>query len=101
MPILQIRGLPKEEAAVKSMLSAGTVERQKAMDLRPHYVWGTWKDIPFAHYVEGGKAIKSRPEDTHPPLVDFLAFEGRPQEKIERAILVAAKVITETLGLGK
>jgi hypothetical protein len=42
-----------------------------------------------------------QPRDTHPPLVQVIAFEGRDQELIGRVLTTVAETLVRELGLGE
>lgn len=67
------------------------------MDLAPHHVWATWNDIEPGLYVEGDNPARIQPYDTHPPLVDVTAFEGRSSSQIEEVLECIGNALSRAL----
>jgi phenylpyruvate tautomerase PptA (4-oxalocrotonate tautomerase family) len=65
----------------------------------PTGTWATWQEIAPGRYAEGGDAPAFQPAATHPPLVELLAFEGRPPELVERMLETVAEVLVRELEL--
>ena len=100
MPIVEIQALPQPShvdprAAVKAVAQAVA----EAMGLPARQVWAAWRTIESGHYVEGDVAADAQPRGTHPPIVNVIAFQGRPEEMIERVLTAVADTLTRQLDL--
>lgn len=74
-------------------------ETATLMKISENQVWATWVTIAPGNYVEGSIAEEKQPTLTHPPIVNLLAFEGRPQSLIEQVIRKAAEILSSELEL--
>jgi phenylpyruvate tautomerase PptA (4-oxalocrotonate tautomerase family) len=100
MPVIQIRALPQREGVdVKKALAALCAAVAEVYGCESAHVWATWQCIEPGRYVEGGSGAGLQPEDTHPPIVDILCFEGRSPELIESLLERAAEVLSRELGI--
>lgn len=102
MPVITIRALPQPSigrAEITRVLSAVSVAAAHAFGVPGRQVWSTWQDIGPGHYVEGAEPASEQPPDTHPPLVDVVAFHGRGEEMIAAALEAIAAAIARELGL--
>ena len=100
MPIFEIKALPQKpgvdhQEAMKKLC----LEIAALMKLPEHQVWATWDFIEPGNYVEGGKTADVQPDSTHPPIVNLLAFEGRPETLMEEVIVRSADVLSSELKL--
>ncbi len=87
MPVIQINALPQHEKVnVTAVLSALTTEVARIMDLPTRQVWATWQWIEPKFYVEGDVPATVQPTDTHPPLVNIIAYQGRSPEMIKQVL---------------
>ena len=50
-------------------------------------------------YVEGSKAAQHQPSESHPPIGELIAFEGKSPAVIEAVLEAAAAALTESLGV--
>lgn len=100
MPIIRVSALPQPPDIDPSRVLK-TLCRKAAEPLGApaHTVWGTWHTIPAGLYVEGENASRTQPASTHPPIVEFIAFEGRPPALIEKVLTTIADVLAEELRL--
>lgn len=100
MPIFEIKALSQKQG----------IDRQKAMKtlcqeiaaimkLSEHQVWATWTSILPGDYVEGGNSAETQPDSTHPPIVNLIAFEGRPDSLVENVINHTAKILCKELNI--
>jgi phenylpyruvate tautomerase PptA (4-oxalocrotonate tautomerase family) len=100
MPIITINALPQPETAdIPDVIKRVSIAVAEAMNIDPKLVWTTWQTIEPNHYTEGQNPAAEQQHDTHPPIVNLLAFEGRPTETIERAILAIAETLCQALNL--
>ncbi|MBL7670318.1 MAG: hypothetical protein JNM39_07510 [Bdellovibrionaceae bacterium] len=98
MPIFEIRALPQKpgvnhQAAMKRLCC----EIATIMKISERQVWATWAPILPGDYLEGGNSANIQPDSTHPPIVNLVAFEGRPESLIEKVINQAAVILCEEL----
>ncbi len=101
MPVVAIRALPQPG----SFLPGPTCCRlalalAPIMGVPPRAVFVTWQEIPPDHYAEGDTLASTQPRDTHPPLVELHAWQGRSPETIETALTAIVTVLEEDLSLG-
>src|SRR6478672_6525131 len=100
MPVIEIKSLPANASTdVSETLKSLCTEVAREMDLPARTVWATWETLEPGGYAEGSSAPQSQPEDTHGPLVNIIAFEGRTPEMIERVLHRTASVLTREMGL--
>jgi phenylpyruvate tautomerase PptA (4-oxalocrotonate tautomerase family) len=100
MPVVRISALP-QPGGVEPERTLAAVTHALADLLReePSGSWATWTEIPPGRYVEGAEAPSLQPAATQPPLVDVIAFEGRPPEVVERMLTAVAEVLEREVGL--
>jgi hypothetical protein len=100
VPVIRVHGLPqKDPARVPAALEKACAAVAEAYGCKLKQVWATWQDIAPGHYIEGADAARSQPGETHPPIAEILAFEGRAPETIEKTVEAAAAALSEGLGL--
>ncbi|MCB0356818.1 MAG: hypothetical protein KDD40_07410 [Bdellovibrionales bacterium] len=100
MQILEVKALPqKDPTRIKSALKKTAVAISEVYGCKPEQVWATWEEIRPGWYVEGENEVNVQPKDTHPPIAQLTCFEGRNGEQIEELLKVAAKVLSESLGI--
>jgi phenylpyruvate tautomerase PptA (4-oxalocrotonate tautomerase family) len=87
-------GHPPERA-----LAAVTHALAELLGEEPGGSWATWEAIPAGRYAEGGESPAFQPASTHPPLVEVVAFEGRPPELVARMLETVADVLARELEL--
>jgi hypothetical protein len=100
MPVIQINALPQKpgvdpQAVMKSLCRSLAA----VMGLKEKQIWATWETIQPGMFVEGSVAALVQPEATHPPVVNLIAFEGRPKELINRMLECVAQTLSEGLGI--
>ena len=99
MPVIQINALPQHEKVnVTAVLAALTTEVARIMDLPARQVWATWQWIEPKFYVEGDVPAVVQPTDTHPPLVNIIAYQGRSPEMIKQVLESIADTLCTQLG---
>jgi phenylpyruvate tautomerase PptA (4-oxalocrotonate tautomerase family) len=100
MPVFQIRALPQKKdfdpVPVMKRLCSQVAE---VMKLESRHVWATWEELKPGYYVEGEVEAREQAACTHPPIVNFIAFEGRSPEMIREALEIAARVIATSMEL--
>lgn len=100
MPIFEIKALPQKQGVNQHAVMKKLCQEIAAlMKLPEHQVWATWQPIAPGNYVEGGKGAEVQPESTHPPIVNLIAFEGRPESLMEQVIIRAADILSSELKL--
>ncbi len=96
MPVLKIMALPPPpEVDVTAVLSATCVELARVAGVPAHAIWATFLPLAPAHYVEGETAATGAERDTHPPLVELIAFEGRSDALIAAMLETTARCLAE------
>lgn len=53
------------------------------------------------NYTEGDQLADEQPEQTHPPIVNVIVFEGATQEKIEKMLKSIADTLCKELKLAE
>jgi phenylpyruvate tautomerase PptA (4-oxalocrotonate tautomerase family) len=102
VPIVRISALPQPGGVEpERALAAVTHALADLLGEEPSGSWATWTEIPPGRYAEGGDAPALQPAATHPPLVDVIAFEGRPPDVVERMLTTVAEALERELGLGR
>lgn len=100
MPVVRISALPQRGGhPPERALAAVTYALAELLGEDPSGTWATWHQIPAGRYVEGGDAPAFQPAATHPPLVELVAFEGRPPELVARMLETVADVLARELEL--
>jgi phenylpyruvate tautomerase PptA (4-oxalocrotonate tautomerase family) len=100
MPVVRISALPQPGGLEpERALAAVTHALADLLGEEPTGTWATWDEIPPGRYVEGGDAPALQPAATHPPLVEVIAFEGRPPDLVERVLTTVAEVLESELRL--
>lgn len=100
MPVVRISALPQRVGRPpERALAAVAHALAELLDEDPSGTWVTWHEISAGRYVEGGDAPEYQPATTHPPLVELVAFEGRPPELVERMLETVADVLARELEL--
>ena len=100
MPVVRISALPQPRGAdPERALAAVTHALADLLGEEPSGNWATWTEIPPGRYVEAADAPALQPPATHPPLVDVIAFEGRPPDLVERMLTTVAEVLERELRL--
>lgn len=98
MPVIRIAALPQAEGVnVSSIITAVSTRAAEALGIPPQQVWTIWHSIEPGHYCEGDDVAQSQPRDTHSPIVDIMAYEGRSPELIKKTLDVVAKTLCEHL----
>jgi phenylpyruvate tautomerase PptA (4-oxalocrotonate tautomerase family) len=100
VPVVRISALPQPGGLEpERALAAVTQALAGLLGEEPSGSWATWEEIPPGRYAEGDDAPALQPPATHPPLVELIAFEGRPPEVVERMLTTVAEVLERELGL--
>jgi hypothetical protein len=102
MPVFEIKALPQKSGVLPQVaLKKLCCEIATLMQISESQVWATWQTIEPGLYVEGGVAAELQPDKTHPPIVNLIAFEGRPQALMEKVVERAAEILSSELQLGQ
>lgn len=100
MPVVHLRALPQPAGVdVTAAARRLCVELARITGGAPKSFWATWETLEPGRYVEGDTPATVQPRDTHPPLVEIVAFEGRDEAEIERILRAVADVLCDALGL--
>lgn len=100
MPVLRIKALPqKDPLRVRDAMSATCLAIAEVYGCAPRQVWATWETIEPGFYVEGDIAADLQPPDSHPPIATLTCFEGRSAGDIEHLLTIAARTLSEALGM--
>jgi len=102
VPVVRISALPQLDSVdIPSVLAAVTRDLAALLDEHPGGTWAAWETIRPGRYAEGSQTPEVQPRDTHPPLVQVIAFEGRDPELVERMLTTVAGTLVQELGLGE
>lgn len=100
MPVIEIKALPQKEwISVPNVIKKLSAKVAQVIGEEPKHVWSTWETIKSEHYIEDNHESPLQPSGTHPPIVKILAFEGRPQELVEKLMSTVAEVLVKELEL--
>lgn len=100
MPVISIRALPQQPGVDRTAAMSNATQAVAAvLGIDPRRVWATWTEVVPALFVEGGVVAERQPQTSHPPLVDIVAFEGRPPELVERIVRAVVDALAEGLSL--
>jgi phenylpyruvate tautomerase PptA (4-oxalocrotonate tautomerase family) len=98
MPVIHILALPQSsEVKIPTVVAAVSSRVASVMNIPPQQVWTIWRTVEPAHYCEGGDVAKTQPRDTHPPVANIMAYEGRTPEMISRVLEAIAQTLCEHL----
>lgn len=94
MPVIEIRALPQKAGVDRAAAMSRACEAlAAAAGVRPGAMWATWAELDPALYVEFDARVAVQPDESHPPLVEIVAFEGRSPETIEAMIVAVAQAL--------
>lgn len=100
MPVITVRALPQPPGVDRTRVCARlAVEVAGVLGLNPRRVWCTWQTLEPGCFLEGDEPAVLQPRATHPPIVDVLAFEGRPPALVVQVLERVAAVLTAELDL--
>ena len=100
MPVLQIHALPqKNPERIPKALKDTCAAIAEAYECPIEHVWATWVEIKPGLYVEGRNSADIQPDATHPPIAQLICFEGKSPQQVEKVLLVAAKTLSDGLGI--
>jgi hypothetical protein len=98
--VIQVRALPQQQGVdIGAAAVAVTVSVATELGEEPRGTWVAWQTIEPGGYTEGDEAPDFQPRATHPPLVEVVAFEGRPPELVERVLVAVAETLAAALRL--
>lgn len=102
MPSIRVRALPqKEDAEVSTVLNELCEIVAECLGAPVAQVRAIWQTIDAGSYAEDGVFPKVQPYDTHPPIVELVAFIGRTPEVITNAVEQVANTLVKGLGLSE
>jgi phenylpyruvate tautomerase PptA (4-oxalocrotonate tautomerase family) len=100
MPIIHIEALPpREDLDIHAMCEKVSERVAAIMGIPARQVWTIWRPIEPGQYLEGDVAADLQPFDTHPPIVNIEAYEGRPPEMIAAVLKTVAQMLAKHLGI--
>ena len=100
MPVIQIRSLPLEQDVdLGDVVAAVTADFAERTGIAAEHVSATWTLLAPGHYAVAGESAASQPSDTHPVLVDLLAPDFNPPERIEAMLRAAAASVSQRAGV--
>lgn len=100
MPVISIRALPQAPGVDRAAaMSKATTAVAAVLGIDARRVWATWTEVEPGLFVEGDVVAQVQPQTTHPPIVDIIAFEGRPPELVERIVRAVVDALGEGLSL--
>jgi phenylpyruvate tautomerase PptA (4-oxalocrotonate tautomerase family) len=100
MPVIRISALPQNpDIDIAEVIKAVSCGAALALEIKPNQVWTIWQAIDSGQYCEGRNVAAAQPRDTHPPIVEIMAYEGRSPEMIRRTLETVAAIIAEQLKL--
>lgn len=100
MPVIEIKALQQKEwISVPIVLKKLATKIAQVIGDQDKKVWATWDTVKPEHYVEGTVESPHQPAGTHPPIVKIIAFEGRPQELIDKMMAAVAELLVKELEL--
>ncbi|MBI4242518.1 MAG: hypothetical protein HY606_00360 [Planctomycetes bacterium] len=102
MPIIQIQSLPQKPSIIRdNAIRKLCTEVSKQCGIPEKNVWATWEIMEPRNYTEGDQLADEQPEQTHPPIVNVIVFEGATQEKIEKMLKSIADTLCKELKLAE
>jgi hypothetical protein len=100
VPVVRIAALPQPPGVeVERVLAAVTAAVAAVLEEDPRGTWATWSELPPGRYAEADDAPALQPRSTHPPLVELVAFEGRPPALVARMLEAVADALARELRL--
>ena len=100
MPFIHVRSLPLagdfDPAAALPAIS-DAFARDTGID--EEHVTVTWETIAPHHYASAGRTAAEQPEDSHPVLVDVLAPDFHPDDRIEAMLRSVAASVARQAGV--
>lgn len=100
MPFIHVKSLPLDNALATDTLVEGIVaDFTAATGIDLEQVTATWEFLRPGYYAAEGTAPCSQPEASHPVLVDLLAPDFNPPERIETMLRAVAGSIAKRAGI--
>ena len=97
MPVIHVAALPQGEAVDLERVAGELAARAgAALGCPPGHVWVTWRTLDA--YAEGDETTREARAGTHPPVAEILAYEGRDDAAVRRALEAVADALVELLG---
>ncbi len=98
MPVISIKSLPPDNKINTSgVLKKLCTEFAARNGYKSEHVWAYWDLLAPNNYAVGKKTQSRQTVDTHSPIINILAFEGNPPEKIKNILETTASIISEQL----
>lgn len=100
MPFIHVRSLPFETPVAMDALVEGlSRDFAQGTGIGLEHVSATWAFLAPGHYAAAGRAADRQPAATHPVLVDLLAPDFNPPERIEAMLRTVADSIAKRAGV--
>ena len=101
MPVVRISGLPQASGVDRGAVLRRLCVRLAEVDgVEPRHWWATWQDVAPDAYLEGEiQAPAVQPGESHPPIVEILAFAGRDAALVEQLLTVTSEVLGTGLAM--
>jgi len=100
MPVIRISALPQHpKIDIAEVIKAVSSGAAMVLKIEPSQVWTIWQAIDSGRYCEGRNVAAAQPRNTHPPIVEIMAYEGRSPEMIRRTLETVAAIVSEQLKL--
>ena len=100
VPVIEVTALPQADGVdVSATAAAVTRTVAGALGEEPRGTCVVWRTVDARGYSEGGDAPAVQPAATHPPLVEVIAYEGRPADLIGRILVAVADTLAGELRL--
>lgn len=100
MPVIEIRALPQKGKLEQTEIMKKLCQQvAAAASVTLDHTSATWVTISPGSYVHGDNSAADQPEDTHPPIVKVISFEGKSGAEIEDILNTVSTVLTTELHL--
>lgn len=101
MPVVRITGLPQMPGLeIEAVLARLCLRLAEVEGVDARHWWATWQPIDPYAYLEGDvPAPPSQPVDSHPPIVEILAFAGREPALVEELLRATSAVLADALSM--
>lgn len=101
MPFIHIRSLPIAGGFDGSRaVRAVSTEFSAATEIDERHVTVTWQTLDAGHYASAGETAATQPAASHPVLVELLAPDLNPQDRVEKMLEVVAGAVAAQAGVG-
>ncbi len=99
MPFIHVKSLPFAASLdVSSVVEGVTEDFARETGIGLEHVTATWEFFLIGHYAVAGKTVRYQPRDSHPVIVDLLAFNAG--DEVERMLRAVARSIAGRVEVG-